>query len=79
MIFRALRLTEGAVPAWAFARQALRAHPSLLGLDRLLEVELGQGAENLPDEPLVPGADLTHVPNMLLRGLRRLDIVVKRA
>ncbi|CAM5211915.1 Lipopolysaccharide assembly protein B [Castellaniella denitrificans] len=30
VIFRALRAAEGAAPAWAFARQALRAHPSLL-------------------------------------------------
>ena len=28
---------------------------------------------------LVEGADLTHVPNMLLRGLKRLDIVLKQA
>jgi cytochrome P450 len=28
---------------------------------------------------LAPGADLGHVPNMLLRGLRRLDISVERA
>jgi cytochrome P450 len=28
---------------------------------------------------LQPGADLSHVPNMLLRGLRRLDVVAVRA
>ncbi len=28
---------------------------------------------------LAPDADLSHVPNMLLRGLRRLDVIVTRA
>jgi hypothetical protein len=28
---------------------------------------------------LQPDADLNHVPNMLLRGLRRLDVVAVRA
>jgi len=40
IVFRELRARHGAQPAWAFARQALRARPSLLGLDRLLEAEL---------------------------------------
>ncbi|MDS1141960.1 lipopolysaccharide assembly protein LapB [Pusillimonas sp. SM2304] len=40
VVFRELRAQQGYAPAWAFAREALRAHPSLLGLDRLLEAEL---------------------------------------
>src|SRR5690606_10573695 len=40
---RELRAQHGYRPAWAFAREALRAHPSLLGLDRLLEAELASG------------------------------------
>src|SRR3546814_18283564 len=40
VVFRELRAQQGYKPAWAFARAALRAHPSLLGLDRLLEAEL---------------------------------------
>ncbi|HWL28884.1 MAG TPA: lipopolysaccharide assembly protein LapB [Burkholderiaceae bacterium] len=40
VVFRELRAQEGYAPAWAFARESLRAHPSLLGLDRLLEAEL---------------------------------------
>ncbi len=40
VVFRELRAQQGYKPAWAFAREALRAHPSLLGLDRLLEAEL---------------------------------------
>ncbi|MDN5842969.1 MAG: tetratricopeptide repeat protein, partial [Alcaligenaceae bacterium] len=43
VVFRALRARKGYLPAWTFAREALRAHPSLLGLDHLLEVELAQG------------------------------------
>jgi lipopolysaccharide biosynthesis regulator YciM len=40
VVFRELRLQQGHGPAWTFAREALRANPSLLGLDRLLEAEL---------------------------------------
>ncbi|MGB6103606.1 MAG: lipopolysaccharide assembly protein LapB [Pusillimonas sp.] len=40
VVFRELRAQQGYQPAWTFAREALRAHPSLLGLDRLLEAEL---------------------------------------
>ncbi len=28
---------------------------------------------------LAEGADISHAPNMLLRGLRRLDVIVERA
>ncbi len=82
VIFRALHASEGTVPAWAFARQALRAHPSLLGLDRLLEVELAQGAagaedsqggEPLPDSALMPGADLSLLRSMIHKHTQRLD------
>jgi lipopolysaccharide biosynthesis regulator YciM len=73
-IFRALRVTSGSAPAWAFAREALRAHPSLLGLDRLLEVELaqaGQGASS--SDALVPGADLGLLRSMIHKHSQRLD------
>ncbi len=40
IVFRELRKQKGLDPAWAFARASLRAHPTLLGLDRLLEAEL---------------------------------------
>lgn len=40
VVFRELRAQQGYTNAWAFARESLRAHPSLLGLDRLLEAEL---------------------------------------
>lgn len=41
VVFRELRAQQGHAQAWKFARQALQVHPSLLGLDRLLEAELG--------------------------------------
>jgi len=76
IVFRELRATAGAQPAWAFARQALRAHPSLLGLDRLLEIELANEARSSK----APGAESsdTHSDLELLRTLihkhtQRLD------
>ncbi|NYT24024.1 lipopolysaccharide assembly protein LapB [Alcaligenaceae bacterium] len=49
VVFREIRGQQGHRPAWAFARDALRAQPSMLGLDRLLEVELASG-ETRPRE-----------------------------
>ncbi len=43
VLFREIRSQHGHRPAWAFARDALRSQPSMLGLDRLLEVELASG------------------------------------
>lgn len=72
VLFRALRARRGPEPAWAFARQVLRAQPSLLGLDRLLEVELSQdGAATT--EGLVPGADLGLLRSLIHRHSQRLD------
>ncbi len=52
VVFRELRAQEGHRLAWAFAREALRAHPSLLGLDRLLEAELASSGAPDPRTPL---------------------------
>lgn len=49
VLFREIRSQQGHRPAWAFAREALRAQPSMLGLDRLLEVELAAGEDRLLD------------------------------
>lgn len=49
VLFREIRTQQGHRPAWSFAREALRAQPSMLGLDRLLEVELAAGENRLPD------------------------------
>lgn len=72
-IFRALRSRQGAGPAWEFAHEALRAHPSLLGLDRLLEVELAQGGKSQVADTLVPGGDLQLLRSMVHKHSRRLD------
>ncbi|MGB3288045.1 MAG: lipopolysaccharide assembly protein LapB, partial [Burkholderiaceae bacterium] len=48
VVFRELRAQQGYTPAWTFAREALRAHPSLLGLDRLLEAELAAYEDQNP-------------------------------
>src|SRR5690625_1642424 len=40
VLFKALREHKGPLEAWHFARKALRGTPSLLALDRMLEVEL---------------------------------------
>jgi cytochrome P450 len=44
-----------------------------------LAVAFGVLFDKIAHFELAQGADLTHVPNMLLRGLRRLDLVVQRS
>lgn len=75
VVFRGLRVQQGVESAWAFARQALQSHPSLLGLDRLLEAELAQKpAEGQPpSESPIPGADLTLLRRLINRHTQRLD------
>lgn len=79
VVFRALRAQQGYLPAWTFAREALRAHPSLLGLDRLLEVELmhadkaGGETSGRREGELVPGADLGLLRSMIHKHTQRLD------
>lgn len=45
VVFRELRHQQGVDAAWGFARESLQRHPSLLGLDRLLEAELMPGKD----------------------------------
>jgi lipopolysaccharide biosynthesis regulator YciM len=74
IVFRELRAQQGSATAWAFARSALRLHPSLLGLDRLLEAELaapGPGREG--DVSPVPGADLSLLRTLIHKHTQRLD------
>lgn len=75
VVFRALRTQQGVDHAWAFARQALQSHPSLLGLDRLLEAELAQkpASDQTPTESPIPGADLTLLRRLINRHTQRLD------
>jgi len=42
VVLRELRMQQGHAAAWDFAREALRRGPSLLGLDRVLAVELDE-------------------------------------
>lgn len=62
VIFREIRGTQGHRPAWAFAREALRAHPSMLGLDRLLEVELAMGEKRPLEYSELAGHDANGEP-----------------
>ncbi|MBF6616155.1 lipopolysaccharide assembly protein LapB [Pollutimonas thiosulfatoxidans] len=71
VVFRELRAQEGYQPAWAFAREALRAHPSLLGLDRLLEAELATG--DSASVNLAAGADLSLLRSLIHKHTQRLD------
>jgi lipopolysaccharide biosynthesis regulator YciM len=71
-VFRELRVQQGSAPAWAFARGALRNHPSLLGLDRLLEAELAN-PEGASEHGPVPGADLTLLRSLIHKHTQRLD------
>lgn len=60
VVFREIRSQQGHKPAWAFAREALRAQPSMLGLDRLLEAELSTGEKRPLDYAApsgIPGAE----------------------
>jgi len=72
VIFRELRTQEGPTVAWAFARKALQLHPSLLGLDRLLEAELASG-ESTHENGIVPGTDLNLLRSLIHKHTQRLD------
>jgi lipopolysaccharide biosynthesis regulator YciM len=85
VVFRELRAQRGPAQAWRFAREAMRSHPSLLGLDRLLEVELSNpvaasaagAAEAVPSDArrddAVPGGDLTLLRSLIHKHTQRLD------
>src|SRR5690625_39880 len=85
VLFKALRTQQGPVQAWHFARQSLRRTPSLLALDRILEVELSlqegkrmDGAvqdivENALTKEIAAGADLGLLRSLIHRHTQRLD------
>ena len=73
VVFRELRVQEGYAPAWAFAREALRAHPSLLGLDRLLEAELASADTPKTGAGIAPDADLGLLRSLIHKHTQRLD------
>jgi lipopolysaccharide biosynthesis regulator YciM len=75
VVFKGIRTQQGVDQAWIFARHSLQSHPSLLGLDRLLEAELAQKPANdvTPSESPIPGADLTLLRRLINRHTQRLD------
>lgn len=88
VVFRELRQEQGHQVAWAFARESLRAHPSLLGLDRLLEAELSSedatggyplaptGTADAPGSAaadIMAGADLGLLRSLIHKHTQRLD------
>ncbi|AQS51023.1 lipopolysaccharide assembly protein LapB [Paenalcaligenes hominis] len=70
-VFKALRIHQGATAAWTFAREALHQYPSLLGLDRSLQLEL-QHPDN-PEAAHVLGGDLTLLRTLVHKHTQRLD------
>lgn len=80
VVFRATRTQKDAAFAWAFARRALQSHPSLLGLDRLLEVELAQASQGQTqiDRPL-DAEDLGLLRRLIQKHTQRLDRYACRA
>lgn len=82
VVFGALRVQEGAAAAWEFAREALESNPSLLGLDRMLEIELkqatseakvGQAQASSSAEEATPGPDFSLLRKLIKRHTQRLD------
>lgn len=71
VVFRQMRETQGVDPAWAFARDALRLHPSLLGLDRMLEAELSAEQGGASQAPV--GADIALLHSLIHKHSQRLD------
>lgn len=70
-VFKALRTQQGATAAWDFAREALHQSPSLLGLDRSLQLEL-KHPDN-PEAAHVLGGDLTLLRTLVHKHTQRLD------
>lgn len=84
VVFREIRSQHGHRPAWAFAREALRAQPSLLGLDRLLEAELASGGTRPLDyadvnEGGASAADATPSPSAVLEIAAGADFSLLRS
>lgn len=77
IVFRELRAQQSETTAWSFARSALSRRPSLLGLDRLLEVELAEPkqAETAAVSPVMGGQhdDLALLRTLIHKHTQRLD------
>ena len=89
IVFRELRSQQGVEAAWTFARESLQRHPSLLGLDRLLEAELSPPKDRAataadatpsstatveaPQPGVLAGPDLELLRRLIHRHTQRLD------
>ncbi len=76
IVFSELREQQGAAPAWHFASESLRLHPSLLGLDKLLEVELkaaADGEKTNASDRVLPDVELSLLHKMIRKHTQRLD------
>ncbi|CAM4124066.1 lipopolysaccharide assembly protein LapB [Kerstersia similis] len=78
IVFRELRAQQSEGTAWNFARSALSRRPSLLGLDRLLEIELAENKDATKEESVAAVLGGQHEDLALLRTLihkhtQRLD------
>lgn len=76
IVFGELREQKGAKPAWEFASESLRLHPSLLGLDKLLEVELKATADenkSRHEGKVLPDVELSLLHKMINKHTQRLD------
>lgn len=71
VIFKYLRTQVGAELAWEFARESLLVSPSLLGLDKLLEVELKAEGEHKPR--VLPEIELELLRKLINKHTQRLD------
>lgn len=71
VIFKYLRTHSQASQAWTFARESLSVSPSLLGLDKLLEVELNAEQEVTPS--LLPDLQLDLLRKLINKHSQRLD------
>lgn len=70
-IFKGLRQQRGATAAWDFAHEALQQFPSLLGLDRSLQLELQH--ESHPAAEHILGGDLALLRKLIHKHSQRLD------
>lgn len=75
VVFAALR-EQGFAPAWQFAQESLRQHPSLLGFDKVLSSELTHeqsSGEQGELQQRMPDLDLGLLRAMIDKHTRRLD------
>ncbi len=75
VVFSALR-KQGFAPAWQFAQESLRQHPSLLGFDKVLHTELAHEQQSGGQGELqqrMPDFNLALLRTMIEKHTRRMD------